>query len=90
MGRHEWGDVHFWCGVVCVIATVVHMLLNWVWLKRIAASGHFWRLLAGVGVGLVIIFGIFFLPMSRPSGGGIMAMVALKWNPLDGNSFGFL
>lgn len=67
LGRHEWGDLHFWCAVVCVAATVVHMLLNWAWLKRIATSGHLWRLFAGLGLGIAIIFGIFFLPMERSS-----------------------
>ncbi len=70
MGRHDWGDIHFWCGVVCLVAAVVHMLLNWQWLKKIATSGHFWRLVAGLGVGLGIIFGIYFMPMTRGQGSG--------------------
>lgn len=70
MGRHDWGDIHFWCGVVCLVATVVHMLLNWPWLKKIATSGHLWRLVAGLGVGLAIVFGIYFLPMTENQGSG--------------------
>jgi hypothetical protein len=70
MGRHDWGDIHFWCGVVCLVATIVHMLLNWAWLKKIATSGHFWRLIAGLGVGLGIIFGLYFLPMKQAQSEG--------------------
>lgn len=70
MGRHDWGDIHFWCGVACLVATIAHMLLNWPWLKKIATSGHFWRLLVGLGAGLAIIFGIYFLPMEKAEGRG--------------------
>ena len=70
MGRHDWGDIHFWCGVAFLVATVVHLLLNWQWLKKIATSGHFWRLVAGLGVGFAIIFGIYFLPMTANQGAG--------------------
>ena len=48
----------------------VHMLLNWQWLKKIATSGHLWRLVAGLGVGLGIIFGIYFMPMTQKQGPG--------------------
>jgi hypothetical protein len=64
-GRHDWVDVHFWCGVVCLAATIVHLLLNWLWLKKIASSGHFWRLILGFGLGLLLILGIYFLPMTQ-------------------------
>ncbi|MFP4069982.1 MAG: DUF4405 domain-containing protein [Opitutales bacterium] len=67
MSRHEWGDLHFWCGVVFLAATIAHLLLNWAWLKKIASSGKRWRLALGLGLGLAIIGGIYALPVS---GGG--------------------
>lgn len=63
MNRHEWGDIHFWAGIVCLVATIAHMALNWAWLKKIASSGHFWRLGAGLGLGLIISIGIYLLPL---------------------------
>jgi len=41
MSRHEWGDLHFWAGLIAVLATAAHLFLNWPWLKKIAASGRF-------------------------------------------------
>ena len=70
MTRHEWGDIHFWMAVVCVGATLAHLVLNWAWLKKIASSGKVWRLLAGLGAGAVLIFGIYFLPMETREHGG--------------------
>lgn len=71
MGRHDWGDIHFWLAVVCVGTTLAHLILNWAWLKKIASSGKIWRLAAGFAAGAVLIFGIYFLPMeTRESGAG--------------------
>jgi membrane protease YdiL (CAAX protease family) len=70
MSRHEWADIHFWLGFAMVAATVAHLCLNWQWLKKIASSGHFWRLALGLLLGLVIIFGIYALPVVEVRGGG--------------------
>jgi len=70
LSRHEWADLHFWLGATMLAATVAHLLLNWQWLKKIATSGHFWRLAVGLLLGLMIIFGIYFLPVRQGSDGG--------------------
>ena len=63
MSRHEWADIHFWLAAVCVAATLAHLILNWPWLKKIASSGKAWRLVAGLAAGLILIFGIYALPV---------------------------
>lgn len=68
LSRHEWGDIHFYLGVTMLVATLAHLMLNWPWLKKIASSGHAWRLLAGLGLGLVIILGIYALPVVQAKG----------------------
>lgn len=65
MARHEWGDIHFWMAVVFVSAALVHLALNWAWLKKIASSGKAWRLLAGLAAGAILTFGIYTLPLER-------------------------
>lgn len=65
LGRHVWGDLHFWLAVVCVGATVAHLILNWAWLKKIASPGKLWRLIAGLAAGAMLIFGIYALPLER-------------------------
>ncbi len=32
MTRHEWGDVHFWMGVVLSVLLIVHIILHWRWI----------------------------------------------------------
>jgi len=35
MSRHEWGDIHFYlaCGITAL--TIIHLLLNWPWIKAV-------------------------------------------------------
>ena len=39
-GRHEWGDIHTWVGFLGIILVMVHLVLNWQWLVKVAASKH--------------------------------------------------
>lgn len=68
MGRHDWGDVHFWLAVVGGVLLLAHMALHWQWvcvtvlrLCRVATSERDaprrWRRnAAGVAlVGLVVL-----------------------------------
>ena len=65
LGRHEWGDIHFWVGVLCTSAVVLHLILNWAWLKKIASAGKLRRLAFGLLLGTLIIFGIVALPVEK-------------------------
>jgi hypothetical protein len=33
MGRHDWGDIHFYLAVVFVILLVLHLFLHFDWIK---------------------------------------------------------
>lgn len=63
--RHEWGDLHTWLSYAFAILLVVHLVLAWTWLKKIAARGQIWRLIAGFAVGLGIVLGIVLLPVTH-------------------------
>lgn len=69
MTRHQWGDIHFWMAAVFVAAALTHLILNWVWLKKIASSGKLWRLAAGLAAGAILIFGIYALPVKAENQG---------------------
>ncbi|MBM4086468.1 MAG: DUF4405 domain-containing protein [Planctomycetes bacterium] len=32
-GRHDWGDAHFWLAVIFTCMIVVHLVLNWPWIR---------------------------------------------------------
>lgn len=70
LGRHDWGDIHFWVACFFLAAIVAHLVMNWTWLKKIAAGARPWRLWAGLLAGLAIIAFFFFLPVESHPGGG--------------------
>ena len=69
LGRHDWGEIHFILGLLMTLGIVVHLLLNWSWLKIIASQRRTWRLASGFLLG-VIITGLFLLlPVEKRQGG---------------------
>jgi hypothetical protein len=64
-GRHAWGDIHTWLAYFSIALLVVHLLLNWQWLVKVAASKHAWRLAAGILMGLFIVGAFLLLPIEK-------------------------
>ena len=62
-GRHEWGDIHTWIAFLGIILVMIHLVLNWQWLVKVAASKHIWRLAVGILSGLIIIAAFLLLPV---------------------------
>jgi H+/Cl- antiporter ClcA len=63
MERHEWGNVHLWIACVVMAAVVAHLVMNWTWLTKIAASMKPWRLWGGLLLGIGIIVVLLLLPV---------------------------
>ena len=64
-GRHAWGEIHTWLAYVAISLAVVHLLLNWQWLVKVAASKRVWRLAVGVLTGLIIVGAFLLLPIEE-------------------------
>ena len=77
LGRHDWGDIHFWAAVSFFSILVLHLILHWKWivsvLKGTPRTDSRWRFLMGT-VGLVAIVLISLAPLLSPvehsDGGG--------------------
>jgi hypothetical protein len=64
-GRHAWGEIHTWLAFVAISLAVVHLLLNWQWLVKVAASKKVWRLAVGVLTGLLVVGAFLLLPIEE-------------------------
>ena len=31
-GRHDWGAIHDWAGIIMIIAAIIHIVLHWDWI----------------------------------------------------------
>ena len=69
LGRHEWGDLHTWMSYAFIILIVLHLLVHWRWLWQVAARKRSWPLLAGIGLGVVLMLLLAFQPVGKSSEG---------------------
>jgi hypothetical protein len=70
LDRHEWGDVHTWIGYAFIVLILVHLLLHWRWLWQFASQRKALPMLGGIGVGLLLLLGLIFLPVQKKEGAG--------------------
>ena len=33
LGRHDWGNVHFYLALIFVVLMIIHIILHWTWIK---------------------------------------------------------
>lgn len=63
LGRHDWAEVHAWVAWVSVALVIAHLALNWRWVTVVASSRHAWRVVAGVGVPVVVVLVFVLAPL---------------------------
>ncbi len=69
-GLHGWGEIHTWLAYFALALFLVHLVLNWQWLVKVAASKHIWRLVAGILSGLFIVGAFLLLPVDTSQRNG--------------------
>lgn len=62
MNRHEWGDLHFYVGVLMIALVLTHVILHWGWLKNALKAAKAKLGYLGLFAGLVL----FVLPLLIP------------------------
>lgn len=65
LSRHEWGAYHLWAAYLLLFLVLVHMALNFAFIKNVIALKRTWIVIGFGLAGLAIIFGILFLPLKR-------------------------
>ncbi len=68
LSRHEWGFYHLWSAYLLIAMVVVHVVLNFAFVKNVVASKRNW-ILAVLGlVGLAILLVFLIVPIERTEG----------------------
>ena len=90
LGRHDWGDVHFWTSVVLGVLLVVHVALHWSWVcmmvQRILGGSEVNQPTAGrcnaCGVGFLLAVALVFVGFIWYAGIHLTwYLLAIYWNP---------
>lgn len=63
LGRHDWGNIHTWIGYAFLLTIVLHLALHWRWLWQIAARRRAWPMIAGFGLGIILLLFLIFQPV---------------------------
>ncbi len=65
MGRHDWGELHWWVGLVMGVLVIVHLAMHWKWIQRAVASAKLRLGLWGLAIGLFFLLLPLLAPASR-------------------------
>ncbi len=70
LSRHEWGTYHLWAAYLLLGLVLVHMALNYAFIKNCIAAKRTW-IVIGLGlIGAAIISVFLLLPVKRGAGDG--------------------
>jgi uncharacterized membrane protein YraQ (UPF0718 family) len=89
LDRHEWGDIHTWLAYGAIGVAGVHLLLNRRWLVKVAGSNGVWRLMAGVGTGLLIVGFFVLAPVEERAGSKMQNLTEENGHPRPPGSHSF-
>jgi len=68
--RHEWGHYHLWAAYLLIALVVVHLVLNYAFVRNVVASRRNWVLVVLGLAGLIIALFFLLVPIERTEGGG--------------------
>jgi len=56
--RHQWGDIHFYFSLVFIVFLIIHLILEWKWIKGKTRKlfGNLWFLAIAVAFLFIILF----------------------------------
>lgn len=63
--RHEWGTYHLWAAYLLLFLTIVHLVLNFSFIKNVIAVKGAWIMFMLGMIGLVIALLFLLMPIER-------------------------
>jgi hypothetical protein len=70
LSRHEWGTYHLWAAYLLLFLVLVHMALNYAFIKNCIAAKRTWVVAVLGLLGAAIISAFLLLPVKRGAGDG--------------------
>lgn len=68
--RHEWGTYHLWAAYLLLFLVIVHLALNFAFIKNVIARRKPWLIILLGLSGLVITLFFLFMPIEKKDDGG--------------------
>jgi len=70
LSRHEWGTYHLWAAYLLLGLVLVHMALNFAFIKNCIAAKRTWVVAVMGLIGAAVISAFLLLPVKRGAGDG--------------------
>jgi len=67
--RHEWGTMHLWCAYLVLALLVIHLVLNFTFIKNVVMAKSRLFLALGFIIGAAIILGFLLVPLKQKERG---------------------
>ncbi len=68
LSRHEWGAYHLWAAYLLLFLVLVHMIINFAFIKNVIAAKRTWIVAALGLIGAAVIAAFLLLPIERTGG----------------------
>jgi len=68
LSRHEWGTYHLWAAYLLLALILVHLILNYAFIKNVIVAKKIWLVFVLGVLGLMITAVFLLLPIKRSEG----------------------
>lgn len=69
LSRHEWGNYHLWAAYLLIALLVVHLVLDFAFIRNVIAAKRSWLLALLGSAGAIVVLFFLFVPIHRTEGG---------------------
>ncbi|MFO7936630.1 MAG: DUF4405 domain-containing protein [Kiritimatiellia bacterium] len=70
LSRHEWGTYHLWAAYLLLFLVIVHLVLNFAFIKNVIARRKLWLIIFLGLSGTIITLFFLFMPIEKQSDDG--------------------
>ncbi len=81
LSRHDWSELHFIAALGFIVLSLLHLILNWSWVVKVATRQRSLLLLLSIGLGLLLIAAPLLLPAKPRSAGDGMGIMGSGKGP---------
>ena len=68
LSRHEWGTYHLWAAYFLLVLVLIHLILNFAFIKNVIVANKIWLVFVLGVLGLMITAVFLLLPIKRSEG----------------------
>ncbi len=69
LSRHEWGEYHLWAAYALIALTLIHLIVNYAFIKTIIAARRNWLVILFALIGLLIVLFFLLAPIEKSATG---------------------